>query len=297
MIRSIMYNIKQGLIQLVRNRGMSIASIFAILAMMLVLGVFFVITVNVNLFIETVRTDYDQVEVYISDDATSDEVEAAIIDLYQHDGVKTINFRSKAAALEIMKERWGESGYLLDSLGENPLPASLIIDVYSIEDASEVADYAGSFDCIEDVQYYKETIEKLTKITDYLKVGAIIIMSFLIVVSIVIVSNTVKLTVFAREKEIFIMKYVGANNWFIRGPFLAEGIIIGVLGAFVSTAVVSALYKRLILAIGENVIAIVGTPLIDLHYMTINLFIIFVVLGIAIGTWGSIISMRRFLDT
>ena len=297
MIRSLGYNIKQAFVQMSRNRGMSLASIFAILAMMLVLGVFFVLTVNLNLFIETVRSDYDQVEVFISNEATEQEINYSREALFRYNGVRDVDYKTKDDALQTLRKRWGDSGYLLDSLGDNPLPASFVISVYSLENAAEVAEFAGTLPGIEDVQYYQETVEKLTKITDYLQAGAMIIMAFLIVVSVVIVSNTVKLTVNAREKEIFIMKYVGATNWFIRGPFLAEGIIIGIIGAIVSTAAVGFAYFKLLASVGQQVIAIVGTPLIGVQYMIVNLFIIFMALGVAIGAWGSIISMRRFLDT
>ena len=147
------------------------------------------------------------------------------------------------------------------------------------------------------MQYYQETVEKLTRITNFLQVGALIIMGFLVIVSVVVVSNTVKLTVFARAKEITIMKYVGATNWFIRGPFLAEGIIIGVLAALLSTGCIALIYDRLINAIGTQVLAIVSCPLISVGYMTKNLIVIFLALGVSIGAWGSIISMRKFLDT
>ena len=140
-------------------------------------------------------------------------------------------------------------------------------------------------------------MEKLTKITNFLQIGALIIMGFLVIVSVVVVSNTVKLTVFARAKEIAIMKYVGATNWFIRGPFLAEGIIIGVLAALLSTACIALIYDRMIDAVGTQILAIVSCPLIAVSYMTKNLIVIFLALGTSIGAWGSIISMRKFLDT
>ena len=140
-------------------------------------------------------------------------------------------------------------------------------------------------------------MDKLTKITNFLQIGALVIMAFLVVVSVVVVSNTVKLTVFARAKEIRIMKYVGATNWFIRGPFLAEGIIIGVLAALISTGLIALIYARLIESIGPQILAIVSSPLISASYMTGNMVIIFIALGASIGAWGSIISMRRFLDT
>ena len=202
----------------------------------------------------------------------------------------------KDEALEIMKERWGESGYLLDSLGDNPLPASVLISVESIESAQSVSEYAGTLEGVEDVQFYQETVDKLTQITNFLQIGALIVMAFLIVVSVVVVSNTVKLTVFARAREIRIMKYVGATNWFIRGPFISEGIIIGLLAALVSTGLITLLYDRIVAGIGVEVMAIVSCPLIPVGYMAGNMLIIFIALGVSIGAWGSIISMRKFLD-
>ena len=275
---------------------MSLASIFSILAMLLILGMFFVITVNINLFTEVVKQDYDQIEVFLLDDTDKAQAEQIMTQIRTHEGVTDVQYRSKAEALEILKERWGESGYLLDSLGKNPLPASILISVESLDNAGEVAAYAGTLDGIEDVQYYQETVEKLTKITNFLQIGAMIIMAFLVVVSVVVVSNTVKLTVFARAKEIRIMKYVGATNWFIRGPFLAEGIIIGMLAALISTGLIALIYKELIAAIGAQVLAIVSMPLISTQYMTGNMLIIFLALGMSIGACGSIVSMRKFLD-
>ena len=274
---------------------MSLASIFSILAMLLILGMFFVITVNINLFTEVVKQDYDQIEVFLLDDTDKAQAEQIMTQIRTHEGVTDVQYRSKAEALEILKERWGESGYLLDSLGKNPLPASILISVESLDNAGEVAAYAGTLDGIEDVQYYQETVEKLTKITNFLQIGALIIMAFLVVVSVVVVSNTVKLTVFARAKEIRIMKYVGATNWFIRGPFLAEGIIIGMLAALISTGLIALIYKELIAAIGAQVLAIVSMPLISTQYMTGNMLIIFLALGMSIGACGSIVSMRKFL--
>lgn len=275
---------------------MSLASIFSILAMLLILGMFFVITVNINLFTEVVKQDYDQIEVFLLDDTDKAQAEQLMAQIRTHEGVTDVQYRSKAEALKILKERWGESGYLLDSLGKNPLPASILISVESLDNAGEVAAYAGTLDGIEDVQYYQETVEKLTKITNFLQIGALIIMAFLVVVSVVVVSNTVKLTVFARAKEIRIMKYVGATNWFIRGPFLAEGIIIGMLAALISTGLIALIYKELIAAIGPQVLAIVSMPLISTQYMTGNMLIIFLALGMSIGACGSIVSMRKFLD-
>lgn len=297
MLRSLTYNIKQGFTQIFRNRGMSLASIFSITAMLLILGLFFVIMVNVNMFTEAVKQDYDQIEVFLKDDTSQEEIMNIMSRMKTCDGVTEVEYRTKDEALEIMKQRWGESGYLLDTLGNNPLPSSILITVDSLDNAGKVAEYAGSFENVEDIQYYQETVEKLTDITNFLQIAVLIIMGFLVVVSVVVVSNTVKLTVFARAKEIRIMKYIGATNWFIRGPFLAEGILIGMLASIVATGLIALIYGKIVELIGAQVLAIVSCPLISVSYLTTNMVIIFLALGMSIGAWGSIVSMRRFLDT
>lgn len=291
------YNIKQAFTQIGRNKGMSIASVFAITAMMLILGLFFVITVNINLFTEMVKSDYDQVEIFLLDSTDPEEAQSIMNEISGQKGVEDVEYRTKEDALKIMKSRWGESSYLLDSLGENPLPNSVLVTVDSLESAGSITDYAADIQGVEDVKYYQETVEKLTKVTDFLQIAALVIMAFLIVVSVVVVSNTIKLTVFARAKEISIMKYIGATNWFIRGPFLAEGIIIGIFSSLVSAAITFGIYSKVVDVIGVQVMTILSSPLVPAGYLAVNLICIFLAMGVSIGAWGSIISMRRFLDT
>ncbi len=296
-MNQILYNIKQAFVQIGRNKGMSLASVFAITAMMLILGLFFVITVNINLFTEMVKSDYDQVEIFLLDSTETEEAQAIMDDIEQQKGVKEVEYRTKEDALNIMKSRWGESSYLLDSLGDNPLPNSVLITVETLEDAGRITEYASGLEGIEDVKYYQETVEKLTKVTGFMQIAALVIMAFLIVVSVVVVSNTIKLTVLARAKEISIMKYIGATNWFIRGPFLVEGIIIGIFASLVSAGITFGIYSKVVDLIGMQVMTILSSPLVPAGYLSLNLICIFLAMGISIGAWGSIISMRRFLDT
>lgn len=290
------YNLKQALKQIGRNKGMSLASVFAITAMMLILGLFFVLTVNINLFSEAIKNDYEQVEVFVQDETEYEQIQEMISKIEKYDGVDSVEYRSKEDALEIMKNRWGESGYLLDSLGENPLPNSILINVITLEDAGKVTDKLSGLEGVEDVKYYRETVEKLMKVTNFLQLAALVIMIFLIVVSVVVVSNTIKLTVFARAKEISIMKYVGATNWFVRGPFLVEGILIGIFSSLVSAGITYLLYGKVVDSLGAQVITILSSPLVSAEYLAINLVYIFLAMGVSIGACGSIISMRKFLD-
>lgn len=295
-MRTLGYNFLQALRQIRRNKGMSFASVFAITAMLLILGIFFVISINVNLFTEMVKADYDQIEIFLKDNNSKVDIKNLEDKIDKMKGVEGTTYRSKEEALTIMRERWGESGYLLDSLGKNPLPSSILINIKSVDDAKSVISQVDKLKGIEDVRFYQETIEKLTKVTNFIQWAAVVVMVFLIIISIVVVSNTVKLTVFARAKEISIMKYVGATNWFIRGPFLIEGIIIGIFSSLIAAGITYFAYLKLLDFIGIKFISIFSSPLVSANYMVGNLVIIFLAIGVSVGACGSVISMRRFLD-
>lgn len=290
------YTIKQAFVQLFRNRAMALASVFAITAMLLILGLFFVIVININTAANMIKQDYDSIEVFLMDSTSKEDAEEMIAQLTGDEGVESVEYRTKTDAMSELKTRWGDSGYLLDSLKDNPLPNSIVIKINNLEAANDIAEKAKNFDGIEDVKYYKDTVDKLLNATRFIQLAAVIIMAFLIIVSIVVVSNTIKLTVFNRAREISIMKYIGATNWFIRGPFLAEGIMIGIVSAGISVGVSALVYDKIVELIGRDVLTILSTPMVPVGFLTYNLVWIFAALGISIGACGSIISMRKFLD-
>ena len=295
-MNSLIYNVKQVVQQIGRNKGMSFASVLAITAMMLILGLFFVISVNINLFSEMIQKDYDYVEVYLKDDIDAKQADKIKSKLENISGVKDVEYRSKQEALKIMKQRWGESGYLLDSLGDNPLPNSFVINAEDNETANNINKFAKQIDGVEDVKYYKETVDKLTKASNFLQYSAIVIMIFLIVVSVIVVSNTIKLTVLNRAEEISIMKYVGATNWFVRGPFLIEGIFLGIVSSMIAAALTWLIYIQIEKLIGDDIMVILSSPLVPADYLAVNLLVIFLAIGVSVGASGSIVSMRKFLD-
>ena len=296
MFRRFFYTIKQAFLQVFRNRAMSVVSIFAITAMLLILGLFFVIVININTAATMIRQDYDSIEVFLLDTTAPEQADAMIASLKGENGVEDVTYRTKEEAMTELKTRWGDSGYLLDSLASNPLPNSIVIKINSLEAADDIAAKAAALDGIEDVKYYKETVDKLMSATRFVQLAAIVIMIFLIIVSVVVVSNTIKLTVFNRAREISIMKYVGATNWFIRGPFLAEGIIIGLFSAGISVGISAFVSEKVVDLIGKDVFAVLSTPMVPVDFLTYNLVWIFAALGVSIGACGSIISMRKFLD-
>ena len=295
-MKTLAYTIKQAFIQFGRNRSMSVISIFAITCMMLILSLFFILFININAAAETIKGDNDSIEIFLLDETTQDDANVMIADLKQQEGVEDAFYKTKEEAMAEFRARWGDNGYLLDSLEDNPLPNSVVIKIADLEKADAIAEHAATYEGIEDVKYYKSTVDKLLKATDFIKISALVMMLFLIIVSIVVVSNTIKLTVFNRADEISIMKYVGATNWFIRGPFLVEGILIGIISAVISLAITYLVYDQIVDIISDQVYQMLSMPMVPVGFLIFNFAWIFLALGVSIGSCGSIISMRKFLD-
>lgn len=294
--RSIGQSIKQAFVQIFRNKTMTLASAFSITAMLMILGLFFILVVNMNLVAENTKKSFDTVQVYLEDSTETPMIKKMISRINKMPNVKEVEFVTREKAMEEFRVKWGDKAYLLDGI-ENPLPNSIRIKLKDISRADEVVEHVKTFNGVEDVKYYQTAVDKLLKITNFLKIGATVIIVFLIVISVVVVSNTIKLTVLAREREISIMKYVGATNWFIRGPFLIEGMLIGTISALISVGLVTLIYHRIILLFGKDTLLMFSTNMVSEEFLAQNLVLIFLALGISIGAIGSIVSMRRFLDT
>ncbi|MDD6919686.1 MAG: permease-like cell division protein FtsX [Eubacteriales bacterium] len=290
-----LYALRQAFKQIRRNKVMSFTSTFAITAMMLILGLFLMLIINISATTESIKKDYKNIEIFYKDNVSMETIEKDKGNIESWKEVKSVKIRTKTEAMKVMKERWGDNGKLLDGLDENPLPNSIIIEVDSIEKADSIAEKAKAVKGIEDINYYKSTVDKLIKFTDGLRLAGTIIMIFLIIVSTVVVSNTIKLTVLNRKDEILIMSDMGATNWFIRAPFFLEGILIGIFSALLSCALVSSIYVAVLNFLSDEFQTIMSLKLVPSHFVSVNLLIIFISLGISIGASGSIISMRRFL--
>ena len=233
-MRRFIYMIKQAFVQIGRNKNMAFASTIAITAMLLILSLSFLAIVNINTATEVVKKDYDRIQLFLKDDLTQEQGHKVRDTFASEEGVKRAAYQTKEEAMRMLKARWGNSGYLLDNLRKNPLPNSVIITVSKLETADKIAEKAKKTEGVEDIKYYKKTVEKLIKATRFIQWSALVIILFLIFICIVVVSNTIKLTVFARSDEISIMKYVGATNWFVRGPFLLEGMLIGLISGAIA---------------------------------------------------------------
>ena len=295
MIKGALYSIKEAFKQGFRNKGMSLASIFAITAMLLILSLFFSLSVNVSYLTENVKDKFGTIEVFLLDETTKEQADNMIKSLNGMEGVESAAFITKDEAMKAFKLSWGDKAYLLDGLSKNPLPNSLRITLSSIERGDIIARAVEDFPGVEGVLFLRDEVNKVVKISDVIQRGALLIIAFLIIVSIVVVANTVKLTVMARQDEIRIMRYIGATNWFIRGPMFLEGIIIGCISAGIATGLSAVIYTRLCELLGEESVKLFSTNLVEPEFLVSNIIWIFFALGISIGACGSIISMRRYL--
>ena len=290
------YTVRQAFSQIGRNKNMSSASIFSITAMLLVVGLFFSIMVNVNLMARNAEDQFDTISVYLKETVTAEQGVELAEQIKMIENVSDAKYLSKEDAMAIMKERWGENGYLLDGVVSNPLPASVEVTAVDLEDEDKIVQELNKFDAVDEVRFYRDAIQKVMTISGYIQKGALAIIVILLIVSLIVVANTVKLTVHAREEEIHIMKYVGATNWFVRGPFFVEGILIGLISSILAVVIVGFAYYKFTEMFTPRFLILFNSGMVPFDFIIENLIIIFVALGVCIGALGSILSMRRFLD-
>ncbi len=287
---------KQGIQSMWRNKSMGLASITSIAAVLMILGIVLVLILSINNVVNDTKLKFDEIEVFLEDQISSEQMTKIEDTAKDVPGVVSVIYRSKEQALELMKEDWGEDAYLLEDLETNPLPNSYIIKVEDIELADNLVNSIKTLDGVEEVKYYKDIIDKLLNFASYIRIGGMIIIAVLVFVSIFIISNTIKLTVTSRKREINIMKYVGATNSYIRGPFIIEGVFFGLVGAIISIAVVYFAYRYLYLNMNESFYNMFTFYLIPPESIISDISVIFLTLGAGIGAMGSMLSLKKFLN-
>jgi len=295
MIKRFLYALKDALLQMLRNKGMAVASLFAIIAMMILLNLSLFLSVNVTYLTDNVKEQFNTIEVFLLDETSDDQAQSMIKSLKTMEGVQDAKFIGKDQAMKEFLVRWGDNAYLLEGLSENPLPNSIRITLTDLESGDLIATACNTFPGVEDVRFYRDEVNKVISVTGAVQSGALILVIVLAVTSIIIVSNTIKLTVMARQEEIAIMKYIGATNWYIRGPLFLEGVIIGIIASLVSVGISSLLYIRLCNALGDQAFQLFSARLVAPGFIMSNIIWISLALGVSIGACGSMISMRRYL--
>ena len=286
------YFIKEVYTSFKRNIWMTLASIFTVVLSLFILGFFSIVILNLNKMADTLESQV-QISVYLKDDLSQEEIDETKETLSKIEGLQDIKFTTREEAMENFKERLGDQQFLLDALDDtNPLPDSFSLTVTSPQQVKTIADTVVALDSVESASYSQDIINHLFNLTHLIRLICVALIILLTGAAIFIISNTIRLTVFARRKEIAIMKYVGATDWFIRWPFLLEGICLGFIGGGLATIFLYIVYNQVTQEIYE---AMAFFPLIPQHPFINYISLAILVAGIIIGALGSTISLKRFL--
>ena len=292
------YFLKEGFSNTLKNKKSTSASLIVMCFTMLIFGIFFMIGQNINNMMKQIESAQG-IQVYINTDVSDEDIQSIGTDLKDIAGVNTVTYVSKEDALNQMKEKFKDRQYLLTGFEENNIfPASYIVTLTDLNETSRVQNEIKTVvgDKLKNLSSKDETISTLIKIANGVRIVTGVILVFLVIISVVIISNTIKLTVHARRREISIMKYVGATNSFIRWPFIIEGVLIGIVAGLLSILVVGIIYNVLSQKIvASQVFTNMNISLLGFSDIFNLIVIVYMILGMGIGIIGSSVSMRKYL--
>jgi len=293
MFRNIRYFIVQGIKGLTSNGLMTLASVGIVVASLFLFGFFVLLGSNLNYISEQIKQQCE-INVYLPKTMDRDAVRDVGSMLAEIEGVKEARLYTKEERFQNYKESiYAGQTEVIDTLKEdNPLRDAYILELEDIEEANAVAEAAGKVKGVEEVKNSQYIFQKIISITNGVRHASIWLVIILAIISLFIIQNTIKLGMFARRKEINIMKFVGATNWFIRFPFMIEGMLLGLMGAAVSAVIIMLSYKAML----PNLAEFMGTlKLLDASSVVPTIAWSFALLGAGIGVLGSYMSIRKHL--
>lgn len=291
---SIKYFFNDALKSIKRNKTLSIASIATVAATLFILGVITLTMVNVDKAVSQLGSMVE-VQIFLKDEITEQQKTALKDKIEAVEGVKGINIETKDQALEKVRDQLKDNAEALTAGFEvkNPFPGSYTVKVSKPEVVDKIITTVKDSEGIEKISDARDLIVKISNLTKSVKIVGVVSFTVFILVSLFLIGNTIKITVYSRKREIGIMKYVGATDWFIRWPFIIEGVLLGIIGGIIATILLSVGYGFVVSKMPAD--ALMGFSLIGVSYVWKVVIWEFVLAGTFIGTVGSIISMRKFL--
>jgi len=283
---------RQSVTSMWRNSWMTVASVGTVAVTMLMVGIFLLLASNLNNLAGSLESQVE-ISVYLQDELTSEQVDSLAQEFTAMPELASVKYVSKAEALDRLREWYGESAEFLDGLDlDNPLRNGFELATVEPRQVLEVVPVLRTYPGVAEVVYGQGVVEQLFNITRIVRMIALGLMIGLAAAATFIISNTIRITVFARRREINIMKYVGATDWFIRWPFVIEGMILGFTGSLVAGGLIIWLYQA---AVSNLAVSMPFLPLIQPWPLLLMIGAWVLGIGMAIGVLGSTISLRRFL--
>lgn len=288
---SFIYFVRETIKSLFRNGVMTLASMITVAVSTLILGSFILLFCNSN-HIAGYLEDSVQISVYMENRTSEEDINVTGAELSALPGVTEVRTVTKDEAMKRFKKRLGENVGILNALEDNPLPYSFEVHVDVPERIAQITPIIQKMKKVETVRYAREVVEQLFQFTNILRTGGLILIALMLSGTLFIIINTIRLTVMNRKKEINIMKYVGATDWFIRWPFMMEGIVIGLAGTIFSTIVLTFTYSAVVIKLKQ---ALAFLPVLAAWPLMLWMWLGLILFGAAIGALGSYISLKKFL--
>lgn len=294
LLSNFLYSVKQGIKGVFKNKTMSFISIISVSASLIILGIITSIVLNANQFITMAEYEINEIRVSIKDNLDKSSIDNIKYDLNNIKGIKSVEFKDKETMLNDMKSSWGSDSYLLEGL-ENPLDDCYIVTLENSQEIKAVSSEISTINNIKDVEYHQDIVDNFIKISDSIKNFGSVLIIFLILICLVIISNTIKTRVYSKKEEIEVIKYVGGSDNFIRMPFIVEGFTIGIIGSTIALVICIYMYKYIIENINKTIGFISNNMMISVSNIAIFLTTTLFITGITIGVVGSVISVKRHL--
>ncbi len=287
---SLGYLTKEGFRNVWVNRLMSLASVTVLMACLVIIGLGAMLFFNINSLLDKIESQ-NVIMVYIEDGTTDEQIEQLNKNIYDLGNIQDCVFVSKEEAFENSKAELGEDAALLEGM-ENPMPDAYKVTVTDMTLFKQTVAGLNGMEFIESVRENSDVADKLIDIRHAVTIVIAGMVLLLFIVSLFIIANTIRITMFSRRLEISIMKAVGATNWFIRWPFMIEGIVIGIISSIVSFGVLAGLYYG-VAYVFKNLLALFE-PVAFGQYAG-YIFLLFAAIGMFTGSVGSLISMGKYL--
>ncbi len=289
-----LYSLKQGIKGVFHNKTMSFISIISVTASLIILGIVLTIVLNINQFIKVTKDEINEVRVSVQANIEDDARIELKSNISKLKGVKNVEYRTKETSFKDLKKSWGDDAYLLEGVN-NPLDDYYVVTIDSPNNIKNISDKILKLDGANDVKYAQDVMKNFLSISDTITKFGTIFIVLLLLICLVIISNTIKSRVYSKKEEIQIIKYVGASNGFVIAPFIVEGFIIGIIGSVLAISSCIGMYGYIIKKITTIISSVMGNVVLPLTSVYMYLIAVLLVTGISVGILGSAVSVKRHL--
>ncbi len=298
-ISTILYNIRQGLANIWRNKMFSLASIATMTACIFLLGIFYSIGVNFGRMVQEAEEGV-AVTVFFVEGISQDQIDAIGEKIKKREEVAEYNFVSAEEAWEYYKEIYfeGNEEAAASFANDNPLANSANYEIYlnDVSRQGELVDFLSGLDGVREVRQSEVAAKTLTDFNSLIALISVAVIVILIAVAVFLISNTVMVGISVRKEEIAIMKYIGATDRFVRAPFIVEGVVIGLIGSIIPLGILYALYQVILNYLSERYGALSGMVTFVSSSQIFHVLVpASLIIGVGIGFFGSRITLRRHL--